>query len=191
MFRRIFLLGALCLGLAACATPHTMSRETVESLGVSEVRVNTASAAVSWPAEEERFSRQHAPASVSPQEMQAHLRSRVQAMVQEHYDAKFKPYFRGPRKVRLDVDVHGLMVPSLAARVLVTDLAGFSASFTIVDAKTGQVIARYPNAGAQKKMGGGLLAPLGDAAGLTGRDPAEELVFAQVLSVRNWVLNER
>jgi|GEM_PF-1738014 len=188
MVRRIFLLGALCLALAACATPHKMTQDTIDSLGVKEVRVNTTSAFVSWPAEEEKFKRQHVtPNAVSQQEMQAHLRKRVQEMVQEHYDAKFKPYFLGPRKVRLDVDVKGLTIPSLAARVLVSDIASFSANFTIVDIKTGEVIAQYPNAAMYKKMIGGIMAPIADAVSNTGADPAEELVLSQVLSVRNWV----
>lgn len=188
--RRILLLGLICLGLAACASPHTLTKEQVQSLGISNIQVTIPpTAGISWATEQEYYEKTQ---GGSPQDGKEHVRKKLQALVQAEYERQLKPRFVGPHKVKLDVTIKMLVVPSLAARVFVNDMALFKANYDVVDLKTGELLARFEDVGgSSQKMMGGLLAPLSDAAGLSGHDPTPALIANHAAIAREWLAKGR
>ncbi len=190
MFRRFFILAGICFVLAACASkPHNLPQETIQSLGISEIDVNLDKAFISWGPEEERISRQprHSPEPRTDAEVQAMVVTKLQKIIHDEYSRVMKSAFRGPRQARMTINVRTMSVPSLAKRVFIDNVARFTTDITITDIKTGELLARDDKVYEHRQMLGGVLAPLTDAVGLVGSDPAVEIIQSQAYSVRKWL----
>lgn len=189
MVRRLLLINFLCFLLAACASPHNLTQQEVNGLGIANIQVSFApNAHISWSIEQEKYRETH---NASPEEIRQHVKTRLLTLVQEEYDRQLKPYFQGPKKVRLEVSIRSLIVPSLAERVFVNNTASFAANYSVVDVKSGTVLARYEDTGSVQIMVGGVAGILTDATGLTGKDPALSMIPLHVAKAREWLSKGR
>lgn len=197
--RRAILGFLLLVGLAGCATiDNPLSTQEIGNLKITEVRVTYApNASIWWGAAERAYNAslpkpkvgepKEVPAD-SP-EMVAHLRKRLADMVHETLMRRVAPQFQtGQRAVVLESRIQGMTVPSEVQRILVGGTPIFGATTHLLDAKSGEELARLDRATGTTFTPNGLLAVAALAAGEA--PPEKQMMENYADQVLSWLLKK-
>ena len=204
------LVGALSVVLAGCATIHNpLSLQDIAALRIVAVTVGfKADAEISWvAAEQELVDRANAARARDPKprkvkvhdgigdpageehrrliaspEGKSFVRNKVAALIGDRLKREIVPQLNGGREARLEIVVHGFVVPHAVQRATLGGVPLLLAVTTLKDARTGAELAKLDQATAAP-AGQGLLGVLVDQGSLEDR-----VLDVYVTQVRNWLL---
>jgi hypothetical protein len=183
--KHLFVACGMLLLVGGCATlpPNPLSRDTIASLKITEIKVEIApEAPISWPdySFEIAFSESAAapsldpstpaPPSLTEQQLNARVRAAVKERMMSVVRATLPAMPSAKRPARIVVTIEGVNIPSVIQRVVLGGNPILRAQAAVVDAKTGAVLAAYPASSSQGIAGQGVGGTLLDRAisGQTG-----------------------
>jgi hypothetical protein len=189
----------LPLALGACVTvpPPTATPEEIASFKLTAVEVQGVDVINSWPVEERHFlASGKADADIAqrlPSEsakhfpvVQAYFQAELQRQFSTQFDRYVAPVIHGVRPVKAIVRLKQFDVPSTIRRVLVDQQAKLNFAVDLVDAKTNANLLSYPGVDRQKRLWGGLGAPIAEA--IAGEaDAGKELIESGVGEYASWL----
>lgn len=204
----------LLAGCAAPGPKNPLQPATVESLAIERIDVSVADhASIRWGTAEEDYALSQdcerssgvqskgedgqnqvvdpdAPtcdyeAVVSSPEAKQYLRDRLQREVQSAMERRFASGFDGSRPVEIQVVVNSVNVVSSGQAMLIGGAHSLSATFKVVDAVTGEVLATNGNLStAAGYAPGGLIAAISEAA---SRDPVTRMSEGYAENAHSWL----
>ncbi len=189
MLKRFIILCLLSLGLGACAPqiqPHRLSQADISSFGLSSIEANVQDPSkLAWPV-------RNGDSSVKAK----HTPTEVLSAVEHAFNSEFKGALQGNRKVKLLVQIDGVMIMSddeRAAQIALTGVlggpvgmvtvaatpmkVGMQSTVSLVDIKTNQVLASSPISTVVSQEG--------------KSDPGPALFRQNALDARQWLLSVR
>jgi hypothetical protein len=204
------LLGALSVALGGCATIHNpLSLQDIAALRIVAVTVSfKPDVEISWVAAEQEFvdranadrardpkprkvkvhdgigdpaAEEHRRLVASP-EGQSFVQNKVAALIGDRLKRDIVPQLNGGREARLEVMVHGFVVPHAIQRATLGGVPLLLAMTTLKDARTGAELAKLDQATAAP-AGQGILGLVVDQGSLEDR-----VLDVYVSQVRNWLL---
>lgn len=197
MFLRFVAVIGLAWAVSGCVTinQHPLSASDVQSFTLAEVRVVVPPEAsiVGYDGINEYAASRNIPnyelnAATETEEakqwMRDHLRTRIQGAMQQNLASAF----RGHRPVRAEVTVHRFMLSSAVQRIVVGGDYHMVADVTLVDAKTGAVIAPYPNMIHAVPALNGWAGVIVQAAYDATNSPGDRVVRGFAEQYRGWLL---
>lgn len=197
MFLRFIALISLAWTLSACVTTnqHSLSASDIQSFKLAEVRVSVPPEAsiVGYDGINEYVAARNIPnyelnAATETEEAKQwtrdHLNARIKAAMQQNLGAAFN----GHRPVRVEVTVHGFMLSSAVQRVVVGGNYHMVADVTVVDAKSGAVIAAYPKMIHVAQALNGWAGVIVQAAYDAANSPGDRVVKGFAEQYRGWLI---
>ncbi|MBZ6075518.1 hypothetical protein [Microvirga puerhi] len=194
MLRRLFLLAALGLGLAACVTAsNSLAPDQIPTLRLERVTVGFAPNARIWWGDGERAyaASKGLPVHEAEElgktpEGQAYVRGLVEAKLRDEMTRQLAGNLNGTRPVRIEVTVKELNIASTIQKILVGGSYALRADVNLVDAKSGALLLAFSDQSAALGANGGLLGVLVDKALLA--EPIDLIVKSYTSQYRNWLL---
>jgi hypothetical protein len=202
---------ALCIVVGGCATIHNpLSSQEVAALRIVAVNISfMPSAGISWTTAEAEFvdrakaerardpkvrlkARKHDGIGdpdaeeyqrlVASPEGKSFVQNKIAALIGDRLKRDIISQLKGSREVRLEVMVHGFVIPHAIQRATLGGSPLLFAVTTLKDARTGAELAKLDQ-GAGAPAGQGILGAIIDQGSLEDR-----VVDAYISNVRNWLL---
>ena len=191
---RSLVIAAVSLALAGCVTAsNTLSPDQVRTFRLTKVDVSVPEgASVRWGEGEVAYAATkgvgstEASAVAETPEGRAFVRSAVASKLRDAFQRELGPALPGSRPVRLDVAVRVVEISPAIQRILIGGDHSLRADVTLVDAKTGEVLVRFPEQTARSMAGQGLLGTVVDAAAFDA--PIDRVVGDYAEQYRRWLL---
>jgi hypothetical protein len=197
---RLLAVAFLASALGGCVTTpkNTLRPEEVASFKIAEIRVQSKPGMfVNWDegyrayATAKKVPDHELAAASSSEEAKAFVGALVAARVKDGMERKMAGALNGSRPVRVEVTVTGMEISSAVQRVIVGGTNMISADITLVDAKTGAVLATRPSLFAAAPVGHGVLGATIQAAYDAANGPVIDRLSNDLgEKYRDWLIKE-
>lgn len=197
MLLRFVAVISLAWAVSGCVTTnqHSLSASDVQSFKLAEVRVSVPPEAsiVGYDGVNEYVAGKNIPnyelnAATETEEAKQWMRDHLGARIKGAMQQNLASTFNGNRPVRAEVTVHGFMLSSAVQRVVVGGNYHMIADVTLVDAKTGAVIATYPKMVHVVEALNGWAGVIVQAAYDATNSPGDRVVKGFAEKYRGWLL---
>jgi hypothetical protein len=204
---------ALSVALGGCATIHNpLSLQDIAALRIVVVNISfKPNVEISWATAEQEFAdRAKAERARDPKtrhkvqmhdgigdpagaeygrlitspESKSFVQNKVAALIRDRLQRDIVPQLNGHREARLEVMVHGFVIPHAVQRAVLGGVPLLMAVTTLHDARTGAELAKLDQ-GAGARAGQGIIGALVDQGSLEDR-----VLDVYISNVRNWLLKK-
>jgi hypothetical protein len=188
-------LALTALALSGCVTvSNTLSPAQVASFKLArvdvvappEARISWGDGEVAYAATKGLPAHEAGKVATTP-EARAFVRYAVTSKLRSALERELGGTLLGGRPVRLEVTIRDIEIASVIQRILIGGSHSMKADATIVDARTGAVLLRFPAQTAVSAAGQGIGGTLVDAATLDA--PIDRVVRDYAAQYRRWLLN--